>query len=165
MSIEPDIHCPHCGWVILCPHANSNVSAGSNQAPADWGDFNWTDNFLENSRRIKASTETQEANPGPGWIDAAPPGGNSTYVRAAIGTELQRLASSREGSRNDTLLRVACNVFELVKGGHANQAAADAELTRIAVAIGLQQSEIRATLRSAWERVGPRDVPSPRGAA
>ncbi|WP_406813983.1 hypothetical protein [Mycobacterium sp. M23085] len=164
MNIEPDINCPHCGPVILCPHTSSNVSASSNQAPTNWGDFNWTGNFLENSRRIKASAETQEANPGPGRIDAAPPGGNPTYVRAAIGAELQRLASSREGSRNDTLLRVACNVYEFVKGGHASQTAVHTELTRIAAAIGLQQSEIRATLRSAWERVGPRDVPSLRGA-
>ncbi len=92
------------------------------------------------------------------------PGANPTYTSAAIRAELQRLASATEGTRNDTLHRTACAVFGFVKGGHANGTATRAELERIAVAIGLEPSEIRATLRSAWRRVEPRRVPAPRGA-
>jgi hypothetical protein len=60
-----------------------------------------------------------------------------------------------------TLHAVACNVFEFVKGGHAD-AGIRAELERIATANGLPDSEIQSTLRSAWQRVSPRDVPAPK---
>jgi hypothetical protein len=95
----------------------------------------------------------------------AQPGRNPRYVRAAIRADLDRLAAATEGVRNDTLLKVACNVFEFVKGGHADGAPARAELERIASAIGLPHSEIQSTLRSAWQRVEPRSVPAPVGVA
>ncbi|MGO8937368.1 MAG: hypothetical protein ACLQLO_09625 [Mycobacterium sp.] len=95
----------------------------------------------------------------------APPGSNPKYVGAAIRADLDRLAATTEGTRNDTLIAVACNVFEFVKAGHADETAARAELERIATAIGLGHSEIRTTLRSAWQRVGPRNVPAPAGVA
>jgi len=56
---------------------------------------------------------------------------------------------------------VACAVFEFVKGGHADKAPAWDELERIALAIGLEPSEIEATLTHQWKKVGPRDVPAP----
>lgn len=93
----------------------------------------------------------------------ASPGGNPRYVETAIRSDLERLAAATEGVRNDTLLRVACNVFEFVKGGHADESAARAELTRISAANGLPGWEIENTLRSAWNRVGPRTVPAPDG--
>ena len=93
--------------------------------------------------------------------DIAQPGHNPAYVAAAIRGDLHRLAAATEGSRNHTLHSVACNIFEFVKGGHANEIAARAELERIATAIGLGHYEIQATLRSAWGRVGPRSVPAP----
>jgi hypothetical protein len=97
--------------------------------------------------------------------DIAQPGTNPAYVRAAIRTDLGRLAAAHEGVRNGTLHAVACNVFEFVKAGHANGPAARAELERIATAIGLPHHEIQSTLRSTWQRVGPRSVPAPAGAA
>ncbi|MGH3556431.1 primase alpha helix C-terminal domain-containing protein [Mycobacterium sp.] len=90
----------------------------------------------------------------------APAGGNPAYVKAALDADFAKLAAAQEGCRNDTLHRVACNVFEFVKGGHVNHDAAWTELRR-AAAIGLHDREIEGTLRSAWNRVGPRDVPAP----
>lgn len=94
--------------------------------------------------------------------EIAGPGENPDYVHQALNAELSKLSAAREGCRNDTLLRVACNVFEFVKGGHAHEAATWAELRRLAAAIGLQHQEVEATLRSAWHRVGPRNVPARR---
>lgn len=88
-------------------------------------------------------------------------GGNPVYVKAAIDAEFAKLAAAAEGCRNETLIRVACNVFEFVKGGHVHRDAAEAELARVAAAIGLDDREIHATLRSAWQRTRPRAVPAP----
>jgi hypothetical protein len=95
---------------------------------------------------------------------AAAPGTNPAYVAAAIRDELDRLASTNEGSRNHTLNQVAFAVFGFVKAGHADEAAAHDELVRVAEEIGLGTREIHATLRSAWTSASPRDVPAPRGA-
>lgn len=99
--------------------------------------------------------------------DIAQPGMNPRYVGAAIRDDLDELAAATEGSRNHTLHDVACNVFEFVKAGHADETAARAELERIATAIGLghYEYEIQATLRSAWGRVSPRNVPTPASVA
>jgi hypothetical protein len=88
-------------------------------------------------------------------------GHNPRYVAAAITAELNKLAAAVEGKRNATLHTVSCNVFEFVKAGHADERAARDELERIAAAIGLDDSEIRATIKSAWKRTQPRTVPAP----
>lgn len=103
---------------------------------------------IEHSITTRAAAET------------APPGGNPEYVHAAVRADLDKLAAATEGARNDTLLRVSCNVFEFVKGGHAEHDPVWAELRRIAGVIGLDHTEIESTLRSAWGRVGPRSVPA-----
>jgi hypothetical protein len=99
----------------------------------------------------------------------AKPGTNPAYVAAAIRKELDKLAAlpPLPSNRNTVLHEVACNIFEFVKGGHADKTAAWDELERIALAIGLHPSEItgpdgkHGTLGSAWKKVGPRDVPAP----
>ena len=95
------------------------------------------------------------------------PRGNPVYARAAILKELTKLANAVQGTRNDTLFATACSVFEFVKGGHAEEAGARAELLRIALAIGLTEGEIvgdtgdGGTLGSAWRKAQPRSVPAP----
>lgn len=110
-------------------------------------------------RRWIAEQVTVDAQRARGEIAA--PGGNPAYVTRALETEFDRLANTVVGCRNDTLLRVACSVFEFVKGGHVEHDPAWAELRRIAANIGLLDVEIERTLRSAWRRVGPRAVPAP----
>jgi hypothetical protein len=164
--------CVHCGL--------TRYSAGRprcNQCHAVWleriygppppttRDNQWTDDFIDNLRRaglIRERGRTEEVVDNNFFTaDVAQAGTHPRYVEAAIGAELQRLADATEGTRNHTLYCVACKVFEFVKGGHADQAGARAELQRLAAAIGLPDSEIRATLESAWRRVGPRNVPAP----
>jgi hypothetical protein len=52
-------------------------------------------------------------------------------------------------------------VFEFVKGGHADETIARAELERVATAIGLGENEIQKTIESAWGHVEPCTVPAP----
>jgi hypothetical protein len=104
---------------------------------------------LENRRRSKAAAAAREI-PDEMWryfghtppdaattsrtrpADVAQPGKNPAYVAAAIRAELDKLAATREGSRNHTLLTVACNIFEFVKGGpRVNPVAVRAMLNRI----------------------------------
>ncbi|WP_324667190.1 Helix-turn-Helix domain-containing protein [Mycobacterium canetti] len=96
-------------------------------------------------------------------FEAAEPGGNAAYAAAAVAAELAKLAAAQEGTRNNTLNRVAFNVFRLVKGGHVDADVAHRELERVAASIGLPDREIRATLRSAWDAATPRDIPAARG--
>lgn len=110
-----------------------------------------------NGKRTQPAHPTAAAPAAP----VAAAGTNPAYVKTALDDELAELAAAVEGYRNDTLHRVACNVFEFVKSGHVDQSAAVAELTRVSAAIGLPDSEIQTTLRSAWNRVGPRVVPAP----
>lgn len=111
--------------------------------------------------RIRAQREGTLPPARPANTTIAAPGTNPAYVAASITKELNRLAAATEGHPNATLCSVACAVFEFVKGGHADETRARAELERIALAIGLGDGEIKATFTHTWNRVGPRDVPAP----
>jgi hypothetical protein len=169
--------CPECSFHVATQgHRDCCSGTAPIEPPSPY-----TDSFIENMRRRKADEAREipdemwryfgHTPPGtattsrPRPADVAQPGRNPAYVAAAIRAELDKLAATREGSRNHTLYTVACNIFEFVKGGHADETAALAEFERIAAAIGLESREIRATLKSAWGHVSPRDVPAPRGAA
>lgn len=88
--------------------------------------------------------------------------GNRGYVEACVRGDLAKLASATEGTRNDTLIAVACNLFEWAKGNHVDATWAHDTLERLALDIGEQPDKVRSTLRSAWSRVGPRNPPPPR---
>ena len=119
-----------------------------------------TGDFIENVRRRKAGAREIPTTSRPRPRHIAQAGSNPAYVLAAINRELGRLAEAVQGTRNDTLNRVAFAVFGFVKGGHADEQAARAELDRIASVIGLPHDEIQATLRSAWDGAKPREVPA-----
>ena len=151
-DIAPDINCPHCGPVIVCPHTMYRVKpnpAGSDTErwtadvignllrEDDWSDYfdkvHAGRSFLQ---RIEDRKRTPRPTARPRPVDIAKPGTNPAYVAAAIRDELDRLASTNEGSRNHTLNQVAFAVFGFVKAGHADEAAAHAELVRVAEEIG-----------------------------
>jgi hypothetical protein len=179
VNIEPDVDCPQCGMVIICPHTPPvPYPPHCINTPPPWPNDSYerTDNFIENSRRLKAAAAREipdemwkyfgHTPPGAGKtshsrpVKIAQPGGNPVYTAAAIRGELDALAATTEGSRNDTLNIAAFSIFGFVKGGHADEALALAELKRVATAIGLSDSEIRTTLRSAWNGAKPREVPA-----
>lgn len=101
----------------------------------------------------------------PAWLQepprhetpAAPPsppryssGEGTAYGLAALDNALASLAQAPVGQRNHTLNRVAFNLARLVAGGHLLESAARAELTRVALAIGLNSWETARTIGSAF---------------
>lgn len=88
-------------------------------------------------------------------------GSTDPYVKSAVERALSNLAAQTKGGRNDTLNSEAFGIFGLVKGGHVPETIRE-DMERIALSIGLAKSEIRATLKSAWEACSPRHPPEPR---
>lgn len=87
----------------------------------------------------------------------APAGGPADrWGQRVLDAELARLATAADGTRNSTLFETAANVFEAVKGDHIDRGHAWAQLESIAQRIGLDPTEVRNTLESAWERTAPR---------
>ncbi len=65
---------------------------------------------------------------------------------------LESLRSATEGSRNDQLFKIAASMAGHVAAADADWAPVAYALAEVSAAIGLEEAEITATLRSAWER-------------
>lgn len=65
--------------------------------------------------------------------------------------ELAGLVAAGEGVRNDTLYHATLKVAGASKGGHVDEGAARRQLEQVAVRIGLDPSEVAATIESAWQ--------------
>ena len=81
------------------------------------------------------------------------------YVAAAITSELNGLARTAEGQRNDQLNRSAFAIAGFVLAGLAPENWARSELEARAVQIGLPVHEARATIASAFRTAQPRETP------
>ena len=88
--------------------------------------------------------------------------GCAAYGRAALRSELDRLASTPKGSRNDRLNHAAFSLGQLVPGGHLGRAGVGAALEQAALQMGLGEREARATIKSGLDagRKTPRSVPA-----
>lgn len=78
--------------------------------------------------------------------------GNTPYGLAALDREITDLATAVEGTRNNTLIKVAMQLYELVNGGELDAGTVDDQLRHTARQIGLGDHEIDTTLRSAHTR-------------
>lgn len=88
-----------------------------------------------------------------------PPGSRAaaredSYKRKAWAQIIGELATAGEGGRNATLFRVAASAFKAVNAGVISQSEAEQALYVQARAIGLDTLEIRATIQSAFRKVG-----------
>jgi hypothetical protein len=70
------------------------------------------------------------------------------YARTALEREAARVEAARVGTRNDTLNRAAYSLGTLVGSGVLEEAVVEAELTRAALAAGLDARETAGTVRS-----------------
>ena len=102
---------------------------------------------------------TQPPPPPPRSEPKPPPDGIERYAAAAITSELNRLAGTAEGRRNDQLYRSAAAVAGFVLAGLAPEDWARSELEVRAVQIGLLVHEARATIASAFKAARPRELP------
>jgi hypothetical protein len=163
-DIAPDVNCPHCGMVIVCPHTMHYVKPNparderTDDRPANWHEMGFIARVEWRKAQRGGELATPAATSRPPTVAAAP-GANRRYVEKAMDDELDKLAAATKGTQNTVLHAVACNIFEFVKAGYGTRHAAVAELTRIADAIG-HDGDTPGTLRSAWNKVEARQVPS-----
>lgn len=72
----------------------------------------------------------------------------TAYVEAAVREELDRLAQTTEGNRNNALNRAAYSLGQLVAVNVLSRAQAEEQLKQTALAIGLGEREIEKTIAS-----------------
>ncbi|PYJ11252.1 MAG: hypothetical protein DMF06_03310 [Verrucomicrobia bacterium] len=87
--------------------------------------------------------------------------GKEKYARVALDRELDALAKSSEGGRNEQLNKSAFSLGQLVASGLLDESEVGEKLENVALAIGLAEQEIRATIRSGLSsgKGQPRIVP------
>lgn len=100
----------------------------------------------------KPDPPTRTTNPAP--VVPRHTAGSTPYGLAALERETSELAAAVEGTRNNTLIKVAMQLYELVNGGELDPGVVDDQLRGIARQIGLGDLEIDTTLRSAAQRTG-----------
>lgn len=74
----------------------------------------------------------------------------TAYGMGVLRKGLRELREAEEGTRNNTLFRVTCNVSKFVAGGELSEAVLDDVLDAARVA-GLDDEEVLPTMRSAYE--------------
>lgn len=86
---------------------------------------------------------------------------DARYARAALDRELDELARTREGGRNEQLNRSAFNLAQLVAGNALGEFEVRNKLESVALAIGLDERETKRTIESAFSKgvLRPRGVP------
>lgn len=97
--------------------------------------------------------------PSPRREPLPPPADTERYVAAAITSELNRLAETAAGQRNDQLNRSAFAIGGFVRAGLAPEDWARKELEARALAIGLPAIEASRTINSAFKAAQPRSLP------
>jgi hypothetical protein len=91
----------------------------------------------------------------------------AVYAEAALRGELANLERTVEGDRNNQLNKSAFALGQFIGAGLLDPDRVEAELTRVALAIGLNEHEIQASIRSGIEAGmrEPRQVPDRAGTA
>lgn len=90
--------------------------------------------------------------PPPGVMSATalPPSQAKPYALKALNAELEELAEARQGTRNDRLNKAGFSLAQLVAGGYLDRDDTWAALHTVALAVGLDETEVEKTLRSAF---------------
>lgn len=85
------------------------------------------------------------------------------YAAKALASEVHRVRTAPEGSRNDSLNRAAFNTGQLVAGGVLDAATVQSELLSAAMLAGLSEREATSTIASGLKAGArtPRGVPAP----
>lgn len=168
-SLPPGIDVRANGYVLLAPssvtyHGDDAVSKGVEDG--HFGRYRWLnqpqeivpqplpDHVFEMLKPKQARPVPPSSN-GNGYH--APNGTNGyhndsdekiRYARAALEKELDILARASEGGRNEQLNKSAFNLGQLVAAGLLDEFEVGQKLEMVASAIGLPDSEIKATIRS-----------------
>lgn len=114
---------------------------------------------------VEASKATPTPSKGATTRHQAPSDGGTPYGLTALQKAVDAIRTTPEGGRNDRLNAEAKALGELIGGGELDRAHVEAALTSAALAAGLGESEIAATLRSALDagERSPRTAPDDDG--
>jgi hypothetical protein len=118
------------GYIVTWP---SMHIAGGQYAYEDW--------LREPARWPTALTELMNPAPRPMPVRAASTGDGHGYGQKALDDECETVRSTKEGNRNNQLVKSASKMGQLVAGGHLSQRAAARALLDAAVACGLPDND------------------------
>jgi hypothetical protein len=109
---------------------------------------------------VQALNYKEERQPSP----APAPFAHEKWGLAILAAEAHNIESSQPGQRNDQLYRSALPVWSAVKGGHLDYSMAEMRLVQAGLRVGLEETEVRNTIASAWDTAQPRhpEEPAPR---
>lgn len=177
-SLPPGVDVRVNGYILLAPSVvtyRGDDAAKKGVPDGHVGEYAWIDDFrpterppaplpehvlallkpkVERPRSSFPSTAVNGASNGNG-------GGPSSYARAALVKELDTLARTLAGERNNQLNRSAFSLGQLVAGGELVESEVAEQLAATALTIGLEPREIERTIRSglASGMQEPRSVP------
>jgi len=97
---------------------------------------------------VASAPEVKATASAPKTARTAPAGRYAAYAQAALDRELDALARTPEGGRNEQLNRAGYSLGQLVGAGLLDRADVQSQLEATALAIGLGDGETLATLRS-----------------
>ena len=108
--------------------------------------------------------EAEQPAPQPAPKPAKKPGAGkeAAFAAAALQAEVERVANTTEGGRNDTLNRAAYNLGQLVGGGVITRQEAESALHAAGEACGLPQHEVKATTKSGLDKGAKQPRKGPR---
>lgn len=98
------------------------------------------------------------AKPQPATNGTATKEQREAYGKKVFDMELAKLKAAKNGTRNNTLFEVACNLYELAKAGALEAAKVTGALTEAAGEVGLEDDEVAKSLDSAWKKTTARDL-------
>jgi bifunctional DNA primase/polymerase-like protein/uncharacterized protein DUF3987 len=157
-KIAPDLDVRGDGGYVLAPcseHASGAVYAWIDQE----AEIAEAPEWLVDAVREREAPERETA-----VAAYRVPGEITPYAKAALEREFDRLSAAGEGSRNHTLFCAVANLAELVAGGELPEGLVREESWAIARAIGLEETETRRTIDSAFRKAShnPRVAPEPK---
>jgi len=142
------------GYVIVPPSV-------SERGVYDWegedDDFSW-ERVADMPRWLVDLTKKKErpdSAPVQG-IQVKPNGEIDAYAKRALESAITNIALENEGARNRTLNEEAFGLFGLVKAGRLPEDKVRKAIWNAAIGVGLEETEIKNTMRSAWKDAEPR---------
>lgn len=131
------------GYVVVPPSSGYTYLSGYDPAPLpEW---------LEAELRVE-EREGPTAEPSDPKFQQFEEG--TPYGQRALESEVGRVALAKEGSRNDTLNRAAYALGQLAAGGEVSESLARERLMEVALKIGLEPDETKATIDSGMKAGG-----------
>lgn len=140
LGVGIDVKIPGKGYVVVPPSPGYSLVMDIKPSPAPpW--------LLEEI--TKEEVEYQEYEPSPPKFFTWEKG--TRYGLSVMEKEIEDLRSQQEGGRNNALNKTTFTLAQLSAGGELDEEEAIRQLDEVAHAIGLEDDEIRETIKQGWK--------------